>query len=273
MITITENSNEETIYFGYFKDGSEKGLNYLYKVYYDRLFFYALKRCNDTFLSQTVVQDGFLKVWYSRERIENLFHFLCFIRLNIRWQLQAHYRSQQSRFHLQMSALYSSGGISFSSLFEDQGDDIEQSTIDEEKLKLIHDAIKYLPAEKQNVLKILLACGSYKEVARRYGRRNIHSLVNESVGYLKSLLNSSALTIVKPKDLTIEFEGFLDEQQRQVYGMRKKQGLGFGAISEILNLRMEDVINIYSYTLSIIKQKKGYGQRKNYSYSKDTVNY
>lgn len=266
--TIDEINNMK---FESFKRGDERGLSYFHTNYYSYLLRYAFNRCNDSFISESVVQDGFLKVWDYRERIQTQRHLFCFVRLYIRWKIIAHYKSNKSRYHFRTHLIESPETLP---IIDNEDDTtITQKAIDESNLQLIRNVLKYLPIEKQSIVKQILDCKTSKEIKLRYGVSRFSDIIDDVSKHLRPLLNGQKLLSENRVKEPISNIESLDEKQNRIYTLRKLKGYSFSEICGLLDIGMNEAITCYSDAITSLKKAKENGQRKNYNYSKNTAFY
>lgn len=229
----------EDYYIG-FRDGDETALNYVYGRYYRSLFFHGKKIVEDEFAVSCIVQEAFLKSWQFREKMESMRHIYCFIRQDVNWKCYAYLNNPSNRFHRN---LVGDGAVEkYSDYFFDyQAEDV--NFFDEEKLKVIEEALPYLPANRQTIMTLYFKHGlSYKKIARRFGTSNqaISVEVQKSLESLKKIVHAQKKLTVKatptPHNTMERYTENMDAEMQQIFKLRYELKLSFTAIAEKMNI-------------------------------------
>lgn len=229
----------EDYYIG-FKDGDETALNYVYSRYYQTLFYHGKRIVYDEFAVSCIVQEAFLKGWQFREKMESMRHIYCFIRQDVNWKCYAYLSNPSNRFHRN---LVGDGAVEkYSDYFFDcQAEDV--NFFDDEKLKVIEEALPYLPADRQTIMTLYFKNGlSYKKIARRFGTSNqaISVEVQKSLESLKKIVHAQKKLAVKTVT-TINHTGErsvenMDAEMQQIFKLRYEQKQSFASIAERMNV-------------------------------------
>lgn len=226
-------------YYLSFREGDETALNYVYGYYYRPLFYHGKRIINDEFAVSCIVQEAFLKSWQFRETMESMRHIYCFIRLDISWKCYAHLRNPANRFHRN---LLGDGAVENYSdyFFDSQEEDV--NFFDEEKLKVIEEALPYLPANRQTIMTLYFKHGlSYKKIARRFGTSNqaISVEVQKSLESLKKIVHAqkklTVKTVTTRKACELPSEN-MDAEMQMIFKLRYEQKHSFASIAEKMNI-------------------------------------
>ncbi len=238
----------EEYYLG-FRDGNEAALNYVYKCYYQSLFRHGKRIIDDEFAVSCIVQEAFLKGWQFRETMESMKHIYCFIRLDISWKCYAYYRNPANRFRRR---LIDYGEVEYYShaLYEEKSEDV--NLFDEEKLKVIEEALPYLPANRQTIMKLYFKHGfSYKKIARRFGTSG-HAItleVQKSLEKLKKIVHAQKKLNVKTPEITQRSMPAgtenMDAEMQHIFKMRYEMKHSFATIAEKMNMTQGQVQQQY----------------------------
>lgn len=265
LYTVTANTTENATYFLLFKRGHETGLNYIYKHLYKSLYYYGKDIASDGFLVDSCVQEAFLKAWNQRERMTSMLHIFRFLRLVVRWECYAYFRSSLSRYNKMVTFVEAIDNSSRNSYdIETEELDRGRSLKDTEQLKLIYDAIPCLPQTKQRVIRLYLEYGQNpKKIAARYHKsiQAINSEVAEIVELLKFILVDSKMEQVNTGKASKgnDFEKYMSERHAEIYKLRKVSKYSLDKISVELKLPLEEVMTFYSEAIAIVKKNKLYG--------------
>ena len=229
----------EDYYIG-FREGEEAALNYVYSCYYRTLFYHGKRIVDDEFAVSCIVQEAFLKGWQFREKMESMRHIYCFIRQDVNWKCYAYLSSPSNRFR---RSLVGDGGMEkYSDYFFDcQAEDV--NFFDEEKLKVIEEALPYLPANRQTIMTLYFKNGlSYKKIARRFGTSNqaISVEVQKSLESLKKIVHAQKKLTVKTVTTFSHTDEpcteNMDAEMQQIFKLRYEQKHSFASIAEKMNI-------------------------------------
>lgn len=238
----------EDYYIG-FRDGDETALNYMYSRYYRTLFYHGKRIVDDEFAVSCIVQEAFLKSWQFRETMESMKHIYCFIRQDVNWKCYAYLSNPSNRFHRN---LVGDGAVEKYSdhFFDCQAEDV--NFFDEEKLRVIEEALPYLPANRQTIMTLYFKHGlSYKKIARRFGTSNqaISVEVQKSLESLKKIVHAQKKLTVKTVTITHytdeRYAENMDAEMQQIFKLRYEQKHSFTTIAEKMNITQSYVQQQY----------------------------
>ena len=229
----------EDYYIG-FKEGDETALNYMYGRYYRPLFHHGRRIVEDEFAASCIVQEAFLKSWQFRERMESMRHIYCFIRQDVNWKCFAYLSNPSNRFHRN---LVGDGAVEKYSDYFFDGEAEDVNLFDEEKLKVIEEALPYLPANRQTIMTLYFKNGlSYKKIARRFGTSNqaISIEVQKSLESLRKIVHAqkklNTKTIVKPGEPHERYTENMDAEMQMIFKLRYEQKHSFATIAAKMNI-------------------------------------
>lgn len=238
----------ENYYIG-FREGDETALNYIYKCYYNPLFYHGKKIVDDEFAVSCIVQEAFLKAWKFRESMENMRHIYCFLRQNIRWKCYSFMASPVNRFHSGLIH-YEEAANSFHPADAEEG--AADHDLAEKKLKAIEEALPYLPANRQTIMTLYFRYGySYKRIARRFGTSNqaIGVEVQKSLESLKKIVHVQrkldTKTVATPTRSNERYTENMDKEMRIIFKLRYEQKHSFASIADRLNVTQAHVQQQY----------------------------
>lgn len=228
----------EEYYIG-FRDGDENALNYVYKCYYQSLIRHGKRIIDDEFEVSSIVQEAFLKGWKFRETMESMRHIYCFIRLDVSWKCYAYFRNPRNQF-LRRMVEYGTVECYIEDLYEQQ---TEAKFFDEEKLKVIEEALPYLPANRQTIMALYFKHGfSYKKIARRFGTSGqaVTLEVQKSLESLKKIVHAQKkldikTPVIRQKNMPAGTEN-MDAEMQYIFKMRYEMKHSFATIAEKMNI-------------------------------------
>ena len=231
-------THEDDYYTG-FRNGDEKAFEYVYTRYYGPLSHHGRQIIRDEFAVNCIVNEAFLKGWKWREKMESMRHIYCFIRQEVNWKSFAYLSNASNRFHRQ---LVGDGVVErYSDYFYDcQAEDA--NFFDEEKLKVIEEALPYLPANRRTIMTLYFKHGlSYKKIARRFGTSNqtISAEVQKSLESLKKIVQAEKKLNIKTLSKTETGERYcenMEPEMQMIFRLRYEQKHSFATIAQKMNI-------------------------------------
>ena len=263
MNYIVTNTPENNNYFLLFKCGDTAGLKYVYDNLYRPISFYGRQILEDSFEVDTILQDSFLRAWEFRGRITSMLHLFRFIRMSVRWGCYGYLSERRSKFQRCLVPLERIENSGLGTYDPDQEDGQERwCKKDLECLALIEDAIPYLPADKQIVLKHYLdnKC-THREIGERFAAsyQHISTEIQESIAMLRSMLVAPQPKLQSIDPLVLRNHSLLTEGQVLVYNLRHHQKYSFDRIAQEMNIPLTEAISQYvsaNKTLKIHENSK-----------------
>lgn len=144
MKSVNSNSNESKLLYDLSK-GSEPAFTSLYNRYKNVVYSCALKITKSKTLSEEVVQDVFLKIWFKKETLTDIAHFESYIFVTARNHIFNMLKQMAREKTLKSKINYTD--ISF---------DTTDAPIEAEEFTfLLNEIIKQLPPQQQKVYKML----------------------------------------------------------------------------------------------------------------------
>jgi RNA polymerase sigma factor (sigma-70 family) len=222
-----------------FKAGDETALNYIYGRYYDPLFHHGKKILNDDFAVSCIVQEAFLKGWKFRESMESMRHIYCFMRLEITWKCYAYLKNPVNRFYRHLIEYGSAEN--YYGHYEEQQENVNE--LHEGKLKVIEEALPYLPGDCQTIMTLYFKYGlSYKKIANRFGtsNRTVSMEVQKSLEKLKNIVHAQRkLSAKKPDTYKRTAPAGTEKmavEMQHIFKMRYEEKQSFEFIAERMNV-------------------------------------
>lgn len=138
------------------KRGDRNAFEQLFKLYHKRLYFFCFSLCNNKEVAEGITQETFIKIWNSRESIDESKSFSGFIYTIAKNQVLNHIRK-------------SINGQIFLKRLQGKSDTLNQTEIDFSfnELKNAHDAlVKKMPVKRREIYQLNKEQGfSRKEIA------------------------------------------------------------------------------------------------------------
>jgi RNA polymerase sigma factor (sigma-70 family) len=236
------------------RNGDERILNELYRLYFEKLLYYGMQHLNDEFSLTNIIHECFIKAWNYREKMERVEHFYYFIKMNMRWHFQKYYCSARYRFY-RSTFLTEKPEQEFQNVLTSDTD-IKQKELTEERLEAIYNVIPLLPMNRSNVILLHYKYGlSYKAIAKRVGFTNkkVIAELEKSVKSIKSMLavrdikEGSKAIKAKPRAVTDDSRPLCSEE---VLKLRRDEQLGFEEIAEMYGVSKAEILSLYLKSIS-----------------------
>jgi RNA polymerase sigma-70 factor (family 1) len=144
MMSLHSGSNENKLLWE-LSQGSERAFTHLYNRYKNVVYSCALKITKSKTLSEEVVQDVFLKIWYKKETLTDIAHFESYIFITARNHIFNMLKQIARERTLKNKIPYND--ISF---------DKADSPLEEEQFKSIfNNILQQLPPQQQKVYRMI----------------------------------------------------------------------------------------------------------------------
>lgn len=145
-----------------FKDGDERVLSSYFERHARQLLLFAYRRVSDEFVAEEVVQDAFVKLWASRQRLKSEAHIKSFLYLTTRNACIDYLRRSGGRDPLHASELDENIIWGY--------EDMLAQIIHAETLQLIYAEVKKLPPTQQRVFQLTFLEGlTTEEICEELG--------------------------------------------------------------------------------------------------------
>jgi RNA polymerase sigma factor (sigma-70 family) len=256
---LLQDCSDNHVHHRGFVAGEEKSLAYIYKHAWQPLQHIGLRIVNNEFVISCILQEAMLHGWEHRSVMKNTRHIYFFIRQNLIWKCFTWLRSKQHTF-------YNYRCTSFDSVFMD--DEYKLALMDErtteviqaedEKRKLIYNAIPYLPPTNQNIVTLSLKYGfSYKQIAARVGASAtaVSIQLQETARHLKQIIQGSHSFKIKERSGDrLPNLNRLDTIKEKIVSMRRKENKSFEYIAANIGLDATEVKSQYIDALRIMRK-------------------
>ena len=128
-------------------------LEVLFKRFYKPLRAYAFRFVNDKDMSEDIVQDVFVKIWETREKLGAIENLSAYLYQMVRYRCFSHLRTEKVRQRVTQS-------------FTEDFDETEMNEyIKNETFRIVMEALEDLPPGSRNVFSRALQGYSAKEIA------------------------------------------------------------------------------------------------------------
>lgn len=173
------------------KQGDTQALGQVYDLYSSALLSKMLRMVKDTDVAEELLQDVFLKVWNSREKIDIERSFKSWIYAIAINTVYDHYRKLSRDARLQRELINQ-----FSEIYQSADDDF----IYEQRRELLEKALHEMPPQRLAVFKLCKLQGkSYQEAALELSisPSTVSNQLVQATKFLKNyIFNSKPLTIL-----------------------------------------------------------------------------
>ncbi|TDO00018.1 RNA polymerase sigma factor [Sunxiuqinia elliptica] len=140
------------------KRGNELGYSQLFRKYYSDLYFYGLKLSSDPDLTKECIQEMFVRIWETKERLSTEVHVKSYLLISLRRLVFLRINENEKNHSLE-------NRYEDSFLFE-ESDFIPHEEVPEDVKRCIQKAISELTARQRELILLFFYQGlSYKEIA------------------------------------------------------------------------------------------------------------
>lgn len=242
-ITILQETTENYLFFERFKQGDEKALAYIHRHTAKLLTYHGRQIIDDNFVVNSMVQEVYIKAWSMRDKIENMYHLYCFMKMNLSWECLGWLRNARNAFYKKKIYYTDNTEAYEGSQLQALAEMDELSRFfDEERMAMIEKVIPYLPPHRQTIVDLHFRQGlSYKAIARRFGgsHMSVHLEVQKGLEHLKKMIHRQRKAVGIPVPLACSVPHItdaLDLEMTQIFRFRLEYKMGFATIAEKMNL-------------------------------------
>ena len=148
---------DELILFEKMQRGDTSALEYFFREYTDVLYYRALGFVNDNLAAEDIVQDVFVKIWESREKLGEIDNLSAYLYQMVRFKSFNYLRAEKIRQDATKS-------------FAEELDEIEMNEyIKNETFRIVMQTLEDLPSGSRNVFSRAIQGYSAKEIAEELG--------------------------------------------------------------------------------------------------------
>lgn len=180
---------DESVLMSAFNGKDSNAYAYVYDLYYNELFFFAVRLYGDTVVEPSdAVQDVFLSLWHSGNvsfcRLTDIKAYL-FVALNNNCR-RYHSRLRYSRQYQESQ--------------KRESDRFETAVVESEMFAALHQMLGVLSAESAEIMRLFLQGWNADEIAEKLGKtkRTIYNKKSEAIAILRRKLPKELLSILLP---------------------------------------------------------------------------
>ncbi|HEY9258627.1 sigma-70 family RNA polymerase sigma factor [Chitinophaga sp.] len=218
-LSTSEDSSHQ--YFLLFQQGSPRGLTYFEEKLSKSLHYFAHKRIQNNFETDTIIQDAFLWIWDHRHDIQSLEQLKGFLYNQVRWRCSEYLRKKTITTSLES---YDDKGISLAiSDPQKESEEREKARIDEENRELIEKALPYLFPTKKIIMDLLKRGFSHKQIGKHLGKtsqavkREESEIIKELIAITKRLKTIAIAYHQKPIIPVANYEVYITPVQALIF--------------------------------------------------------
>lgn len=257
-----------THYFNKFREGNEKGLEFFYKLWYPRLYYWGIKYVKDDLNADCIVNEAFLRLWLFRQQISSVEQIEGFIKKLTSDGCKAYYKTSSHRFQRNMLRLDELENYQEFIGAEDTNYDIDETIFcqqepDEEIKKQWEQIEKVIPNLKPDQQLFVHLCIKYSfdygRIAWHIGGISDYEVarkVEKTLECLKAIITDTQKLNMVGKANTFKFEGDVSEEQSTILHMRYELQYSFEEIARELNLEQGYIQRVFASTMIKIKKVK-----------------
>lgn len=253
-------------HFNKFREGNEKGLEFFYKLWYPRYYYWGLKYIKDDLNADCIVNEAFLRLWLFRQQISSVEQIEGFIKKLTSDGCKAYYKTSSHRFQRNMLRLDELENYQEFIGVEDTNYDIDETIFyqqepDEIKKQWeqIEKVIPNLNTDQQLFVRLCIKyCFDHRRIASHLGGISNYQVAHQLEKILREL--KSILTDTKKlgtvKNSQFTFQGDVSEEQSKILRLRYTLGYSFAEIAKELNLTQSHVQQAFAAASLKIKKTK-----------------
>ena len=148
---------KEDLILQMFKVAEKKAFQLLYDTYYETLVLFANQVTGDSQAAEDIVQDVFVKIWETREKLGAVDNLSAYLYQMVRYKCFSHLRAEKVRQRVTKS-------------FTEEFDETEiNEYIKNETFRIVMNALEDLPPGSRNVFSRAIQGYSAKEIAEELG--------------------------------------------------------------------------------------------------------
>lgn len=145
-------------YFNLFKKGNQKGIEYLFELYYPELVSYSFSITKNMHAAEDLACGVFIPLWDRREQFESLFGVKAFLYICVKNRAISEYKKNKTKAKFENELTY---------LGPNNEESVLEKIIYEDKMEEALTAISNLPKGCQQVIRMIYLEGkTYKEIAK-----------------------------------------------------------------------------------------------------------
>ncbi len=175
---------EEQVLLRSLKQGDQQAFDVLFKKYAPRLYFFVFRFFNNRPAAEEIVQDTFVKIWDTRDRINVDQHFSTYL-----FTIAKHLIYNRFRYELverkYREFILQHSGDSYS---------IEHDIVAKQLKEYLLDGIGRLPAQQKEILLLRNQGYDNDEIAQQLqlSKRTVETHINKAFKYLRLFLKEGS---------------------------------------------------------------------------------
>lgn len=256
------------LHFNKFQEGNEKGLEFFYKLWYPRYYYWSLKYIKDEVNAACIVNEAFLRLWLLRRQITAIEQMESFLKKLTAEGYRAYYRMSSNRFQRSMLRLdeienYQDWMASFDPRLEEEEELLYEQEPDEAlkaQWKQVERVIPNLKADQQLFIRLCIKYAfNYSRIAWHVGGISDHQVakkVAQTLASLKAIIADTQKLNGAGKANNFNVETDVGEEQSTILRMRYELQYSFEDIAKELKLDQGYIQQAFVKAITKIKKVK-----------------
>ena len=254
------------LYFNKFREGNEQGLDFFYKLWYHRYYYWGLKYIKDDVNAGCIVNEAFLRLWLARSSMKTVEQLELFVKKLITDGCRAFYNTANHKFQRSMLRLdeiddYQDWMAGFDPRLESEEQALYEQEPDEqlqEKWAQVERVIPNLNPDQQLFVRLCIKYGfDYSRIAWHVGGISDYQVarkVEKTLESLKAIITDTKKLETVAASGAFKFEGDVCEEQSAILRMRYELQYSFEEIARELNLNQGYIQKAFVNAMTKIKK-------------------
>ncbi len=255
------------LYFNKFREGNERGLEFFYKLWYPRYYYWGLRYIKDDVNADCIVNEAFLRLWLLRQQIASTEEIERLLKKLTAQGCKAFYSTANHKFQRNMLRLDELENyqefIGAADPSFDEEDTLYQQEPDEaikKQWEQVEQVIPNLKAEQQLFVRLCIKYSfDYSRIAWHVGGISDYEVarkVEKTLECLKAIITDTQKLNKVAKGHTFKFEGDVGEEQSAILKMRYELQYSFEEIARTLQLDQGYIQKVFVNAMTKIKKVK-----------------
>ncbi|TRZ42482.1 RNA polymerase sigma factor [Robertkochia solimangrovi] len=220
----------------------------LHKQYHRNIFWVGKRWMDDEFVIESLIQDVFMKLWDSRDRIEDPKHIFFFLRYVMKRECLSYHCKPKNKFFKKVNSLDNYENYQDYMVGYDPENDI-QNLLDQELQQKYFDQIQsvlpLLSSKRRRLIDLCLKYGfQYKAISQVMGMgiQETTREVKKAIQDIKAIIHHGGIQKTESKlSVKVKTQEVMTEGQKRVLELRCKEKHSFAFIANELNLTKKEV--------------------------------
>lgn len=256
------------LYFNKFREGNEQGLEFFYKLWYPRYYYWGLKYIKDDVNADCIVSEAFLRLWLLRQQIASIEEIERLLKKLTVDGCRAYYGTSKHKFQRSMLRLdeiddYQDWMAGFDPRLEGE-EEVFYKQEPEEQLKeqwtQVEKVIANLNEDQQMFVRLCIKYSfDYGRIAWHIGGISDYQVaqkVEKTLACLKAIITNTQKLEAVATAGSFKFEGDVCGEQSAILHMRYELQYSFEEIASALNLNQGYIQRAFVNAMMKIRKVK-----------------